>query len=119
MLAKKFKLTGSGDFAPAYVRIFTQWENVASGTAATGGTHFEIEFGMASKVFQPNANRIKAGIDCNTATIIRYLYGKIGDDPAQWASQGGATGNLVKDDLARLKKWMDKNAGGTFTVADI
>ncbi|MFH0727356.1 MAG: hypothetical protein V2B19_13590 [Pseudomonadota bacterium] len=119
MLAKKFKLTGSGNFSKTHLRISTQWEKVASGAAATGGTHFTIEFGLKSKVFQPNAQTIKAGADCNLKTIIRYLFGKIGDNPAQWTAEGGLIADLTKTDLAKLKTWMDTKAGGVFTVADI
>ena len=61
---------------------------------------------------------ITAGVSCDPVTLARYLYGKLGDDPAQWADQG-LTGDIVTADIVRLSDWMNANANGKgFTVAD-
>ena len=110
----KFKLYGGGDFSTSMVRIFPQW---SFGTDP-GGSHMTLTYSMESKAFQPSGAAIRAGVQCDTSTLIRYLLGKLGDDPTQWAASG-LTGDLARADLGKLSDWMNGNSGGQgFIVAD-
>jgi len=82
----------------------------------------EIEFAFGSKNFTPVAGPSRcliAGTGCNPKSIIRYLFGKIGDDAREWPAQGGVDGDLNKDDMGRLAEWMNEKAGAHFNVEDI
>jgi hypothetical protein len=128
MLQDKFKLKGNGgDFSMTYLRIFPQWEITNAVGNATAGTHLKIEFAFGSKKFKPVAadpaagtpHYLIAGTGCNPKSIIRYLFGKIGDNPHEWPAQGGVDGDLNKDDMGKLAEWMNANAGAHFSVENI
>lgn len=110
----KFKLYGGGDFATTQIRFFPQWAHDND----PGGTHLTLIYSPGTKAFQPDGATVRAGTNCEAATLIRYLFGKLGDDPTQWATQGMA-GDLKREDLGKLSEWMNTNSGGKgFIVAD-
>jgi hypothetical protein len=110
----KFKLFGSGENSPVLIRVLHLW----SFETDPGGAYLTITFGMGSKAFQPNGANVKAGDKCDATTLCRYIYGKLGDDPANWDAQG-LTGALTKTDLDKFSDWMNTNAEGKgFVVAD-
>lgn len=119
MMQDRFKLQGSGIYATTYLRIFPQWQLYAVGSAPANAPHFTLEVVYGSSSFTPAGTAIVAGTGCNRKSIIRYMFGKIGDVPGQWPAQGGLDGDLTKDDLPQIKAWMDANAGGRFNVGAI
>ena len=110
----KFKLYGGGDFSPALMRIFPQW----SFETDPGGAHMTLTYSQQSKAFQPAGAHIRAGADCDTSTLVRYMLGKLGDDPTKW-TDAGLTGDLTRADFGKFSDWMNGNADGKgFIVAD-
>ncbi len=110
----KFKLYGSGEISPTLLRVLPHWAHLTD----PGAAHLTITYSLVSKAFQPDGVNIRAGADCDTSTLTRYLYGKLGDDPTQWATQG-LTGDLERADLSKFSDWMNTNANGKgFIVAD-
>jgi hypothetical protein len=108
------------DFKKVYVRMMAQWEVVDPGTAATAGTHYELEVPFDDGTWFETANYdLKAGSGINKKTLIRYIFGKLSNTKATRDTQD-LTSDLAKAHLTALSAWVAAQVGGgAFSVEDI